>query len=108
MGLQDVELVVGRVMAPQDLELIVGRVIDIHDHPGARAPSHLLMLDLGGRGQREASVPASGYERDELAGRQVICALEHEEVRVLGAHSHAQGFVLLRPDRDVEDGSAVA
>jgi tRNA-binding EMAP/Myf-like protein len=89
-------------------ELVIGRVLAADDHPGARAPSFRLSVDLGGRGTREASVPASGYERDELVGRQVVCSLEGDEALVLGAHSHAQGVVLLRPDRDVEDGSAVA
>ncbi len=93
---------------PGRVELLVGRVVAVDDHPGARAPSYLVTVDLGGRGTRAASVPASGYERDELVGRQVICALDGDEALVLGAHSHAQGVVLLRPDRDVEDGSAVA
>jgi tRNA-binding protein len=93
---------------PSQLELVVGRVVAADDHPGARAPSYLLTIDLGGRGTREASVPASGYERDELIGRQVVCALGGDEALVLGAHSHARGVVLLRPDREVEDGSTVA
>jgi tRNA-binding EMAP/Myf-like protein len=89
-------------------ELVVGRVVAVDDHPGARAPSFLLSVDLGGRGTREASVPAAGYEREQLIGRQVVCALGDHEALVLGAHSHAQGVVLLRPDRDVEEGTAVA
>jgi tRNA-binding EMAP/Myf-like protein len=89
-------------------ELLVGRVTAADDHPGARAPSYLLTIELGGRGTREASVPAAGYEREELVGRQVVCALEGDDAIVLGAHSHAHGVVLLRPDRDVEDGSAIA
>jgi tRNA-binding protein len=92
----------------QQLELIVGRIVAADDHPGARAPSYLLTVDLGGRGTREASVPASGYGREDLIGRQVVCALDGDQALVLGAHSHAQGVVLLRPDRDVEDGSTVA
>ena len=93
---------------PGQLELVVGRVLAAEDHPGARAPSYLLTVDLGGRGRREASVPASGYDRDELVGRQVVCSLEGDDVLVLSVHSHAHGVVLLRPDRDVEDGSTVA
>jgi tRNA-binding EMAP/Myf-like protein len=93
---------------PSQLELVVGRVVAADDHPGARAPSYLLTVDLGGRGTREASIPASGYSREELVDRQVICALGGDEALVLSAHSHAQGVVLLRPDRDVEDGSTVA
>jgi tRNA-binding EMAP/Myf-like protein len=94
--------------APGQPELVVGRVREADDHPGARAPSYLLSVDLGGRGMREASVPAAGYDRDELVGRQVVCALDGDDTLVLGAHSHAQGVVLLRPDREVEDGTTVA
>jgi tRNA-binding protein len=93
---------------PAQLELVVGRVLEADDHPGARAPSYLLTVDLGGRGQRQATVPAAGYDRDELVGRQVVCALDGDDALVLGAHSHAQGVVLLRPDREVEEGSTVA
>jgi hypothetical protein len=40
-------------------------------------------------------------------GRQVVCGLRGDEVLVLAAHSHAGGVVLVRPDRDVEDGTIV-
>jgi tRNA-binding protein len=92
----------------QRIELVVGRIVDVADHPGARAPSYLLTLDLGGRGRREASVPAGDYPRDELRGRQVVCALGRNDALVLGAHSRSHGLVLLVPDRDVEDGTAVS
>jgi tRNA-binding protein len=92
----------------QQLDLVVGRVRAAKDHPGARAPSYLLTIDLGGHGIREASVPAGHYDRAALVGRQVVCAIGGDAVLVLGAHSHEQGVVLLRPDRDIEDGSPVA
>jgi tRNA-binding EMAP/Myf-like protein len=88
-------------------DLVVGRVVGAEPHPGARAPSYLLLLDLGGRGEREASVEAGGHEADELVGSQVVCALRGDDVIVLAARSHAHGSVLLRPERDVEDGTVV-
>lgn len=91
----------------QRLELTVGRVVAAEKHAGARAPSLLLTVDLGGRGPRDATV-ATSSRPDELVGRQVVCALDGEELLVLGARSHAHGLVLLRPDREVEDGSIVA
>ena len=51
-----------------------------------------------------------------MLGRQVVCVLGFEpkriagfesEVLVLGAMSEAHGVVLLRPDRDVEDGTPI-
>ena len=93
--------------ALQELELVVGRVVAAGAHPGARAPSYLLQLDLGGRGEREASVEAGNYEAAELEGTHVVCALSGDDVLVLAARSHAHGIVLLRPDRDVEPGTVV-
>lgn len=91
----------------QRLELTVGRVVVAEEHAGARAPSLRLTVDLGGRGRREATV-ATSAQPDELLGRQVVCAVDGEELLVLAARSHAHGLVLLQPDRDVEDGSIVA
>ena len=89
-------------------DLVVARVVSVEDHPGARAPSYKLTLDLGGRGRREATLPAGQYEGDELLGRQVVCHVQEEVVAVMGAHSHSRGLVLVGPQSEVEDGSAVA
>ena len=92
----------------QALDLVVGRVVAASEHPGSRAPSLLLTVDLGPRGERQASVLSPNYEPRELVGRQVVCAVGDEDAVVLGAHSHAAGIVLVAPDREVEDGTAVA
>jgi tRNA-binding EMAP/Myf-like protein len=89
-------------------ELVVGRVVAADEHAGARAPSYRLRLDLGPRGQLETSVERGSYERAELEGAQVVVALRGEEAVVLAARSHAAGVVLLRPDREVEDGTVVS
>lgn len=87
-------------------ELIVGRVLEVNDHPGARAPSYLLRVDLGGRGEREAQMERGDYAKDELEGSLVILSIDDEAI-VLAAHSHA-GLKLVRPDGDVEPGTVVA
>ena len=89
-------------------DLVVGRVVTVSQHPGARAPSYLVTVDLGGRGQRETTMPAGDYGADELEGRQVVCALDGDAVTVLAAHARGRGIVLLRTDRDVEPGTPVA
>jgi hypothetical protein len=91
----------------QELGLTVGRIVSVADHVGARAPSYLLTIDVGPQGRLECSMPRAGYEPDELEGTQVVCAPRGDELLVLSAHSHARGAVLLRPDRDVEEGSVV-
>ena len=94
--------------ALQELDLVVARVSAVAAHPGARGPSALLTLDLGGRGAREAPVPIPLDEAEALVGSQVVCALGGDDAVVLAVHPHDSGLVLLRPDREVEDGSPVA
>jgi tRNA-binding EMAP/Myf-like protein len=91
----------------QRLELTVGRVVAAEEHAGARAPSLLVTVDIGVRGRRDATL-ATRVSPDELVGRQVVCALDGDELLVLGVRSHAHGLVLLRPDREVEEGSLIA
>jgi hypothetical protein len=84
-------------------ELIVGRVLAVDDHPGARAPSFLLRVDLGGRGVRDAQMEPGDYTKDELVGTLVVVG----DGIVLAARSHA-GVRLVRPDGDVDPGTIVA
>jgi hypothetical protein len=88
-------------------ELIVGRVVSVDDHPGARGPSLLVRVDLGGRGERDAQMEPGGYAKDGLVGTLVIVSLDEEPI-VVAARSHAHGPVLVRPDGDVEPGTVVA
>jgi tRNA-binding EMAP/Myf-like protein len=89
-------------------ELLVGTVVGVDEHPGARAPSLLVTLDLGPRGRREAVLSTGAYERNELEGRQFVCRLEADGALVLGAESHAKGLVLLSPADEVEPGTVVS
>ena len=84
-------------------ELIVGRVLSVGDHPGARGPSYLVRVDLGGRGRREVQMEPGEYAKDELVGTLVVVA---DDI-ILQARSHT-GSRLVRPDGDVEPGTIVA
>ena len=81
-------------------------MISVSDHPGARGPSFLLEVDLGGRGRRQAQMEPGDYSKDELEGTLVVVSLEDEAI-ALAARSH-DGPRLLRPDGDVEPGTVVA
>ena len=89
-------------------ELLVGRVASVEEHAGARAPSYLLRLDLGPRGEVETTVERGSYERERLEDAQLVVVLQGDETLVLAARSHSAGLVLLRPDREVEDGTVVS
>ena len=88
-------------------ELVVGRIVAAAGTAGARAPSFLLTVDLGVHGRHEVILPTGSYSPADLEGAQVLCRRDAEEVVVAGAHSHGKGLVLLRPDREVEDGTVV-
>jgi drug/metabolite transporter (DMT)-like permease len=90
-----------------EVELYAGRVVSVSDHPGARGPSYLVDVDLGGRGVRQAQMEPGSYAKDELEGTLVVVSLEEGEAIVLAARSHG-GPRLLRPDGDVEPGTLVA
>ena len=87
-------------------ELIVGRVVSVSDHPGARAPSYLVRVDLGGRGERDAQMEPGDYKKDGLVGALVVVSIDDEAI-VLAARSHG-GPRLVRPDGNVEPGTLVA
>ena len=93
--------------AIQQLDLVVGRVIAAESHRGARGPSALLKLDLGGRGSAEAALPVRIDEAQSLVGAQVVCAVGPVDVAVLAVRAR-DGVVVVCPARDVEDGSPVA
>jgi hypothetical protein len=92
----------------QALDLVVARVTAAGPHPGARGHSSLLSLDLGGRGARETPAPIALEDAQELVGTQIVCALGDDDTVVLAVHPHDGGLVLIRPERDVADGSPVA
>ena len=89
-------------------ELVIGTIIGVDEHPGARAPSLLLTVDVGQYGTVEVVLPTGSYEREELEGAQVVCHRQPDAAAVVGAHSHGSGFVLLRPTSEVEPGTLVS
>jgi hypothetical protein len=89
-------------------ELVVGTIVRVAEHPGARAPSLLLTIDLGPHGVEEAVLPTGSYEPNELQGTQIVCHRASEGAVPVGAHSHGKGFVLLQPVNDVEPGTLVS
>ena len=89
------------------MDLIVGRVIEASDHPGARAPSYLLRLDVGARGVIDAQMEPGSHSKDALLWTFVVVSVDDEAI-VVCARSHGRGPVLVRPDEDVEPGTIVA
>ena len=99
------------------LRITVGVVTEVENFPEAKVPAYKLTINFGPDiGTRRSSAQLTHHAKEELLGRQVVCVLGFEpkriagfpsEVLVLGAYSAEHGVVLLRPDRDVEPGSAI-
>ncbi len=100
------------------LDLRVGRVISAEPLKGARIPAYWMRIDLGDAGIRTTSARLTRrYRPEDLVGRLVvvvnnfppkIIAGKRSEVLVLGAIPEEGDVVLLRPDEEVEPGTAVA
>ena len=99
------------------LRITVGVITDVEDFPEARVPAYKLTIDFGPEiGMKRSSAQLTHYAKEDVHGHQVVCVLGFEpkriagfpsEVLVLGAYSAEHGVVLLRPNRDVEPGSAI-
>jgi hypothetical protein len=89
-------------------ELVVGTIVAVDEHPGARAPSLLLTVDLGTYGRHELVLSTGTLEAGALEGTQLLCRREADSPAVVAAHSHGKGLVLLRPDEQVEPGTLVS
>ena len=92
-------------------------ITDVEDFPEARVPAYKLTMDFGPEiGTKRSGAQLTHYAKEDMLGRHVVCVLGFDpkriagfpsEVLVLGAYSAEHGVVLLRPDREVERGSAI-
>ena len=108
-------------MDPRDaletLDLRVGKILRAELNPRARKPSYKLWIDFGPLGEKTSSAQLTSlYRPEELAGRQVIAAVNlgsrniagfMSEVLVLGVPSAAGEVVLLAAEREVPLGGRV-
>jgi tRNA-binding protein len=95
--------------------LRAGTIRRVESFPEARKPAYKLWIDFGQFGIKSSSAQLTSlYARDELLGRQVICATGLGSKRVAGFRSEVlvTGFVrqdgaivLAAPERAVADGS---
>jgi tRNA-binding protein len=99
------------------VDMRVGTVVRAEPFPEARKPAYKLWINLGPLGERQSSARITDHYRPEdLVGRQVVCVVNFppkrigpfvSEVLVLGAYVDGEEVVLLRPDRDVRQGSRI-
>lgn len=97
------------------VEMRVGRIIEVQDIPGSRKLLKL-KVDFGEAGVKQAVAGLKGvYSPESLAGKQYVFVTnlkpkklmgELAEVMILAAVS-GDDIVLIKPERDVNNGAAV-
>lgn len=99
------------------LELRVGTVDEVKEFPEAKKPAFILKIDFGQFGKKYSSARITDrYSPGSLIGKQVICAMNlpplkmghfTSEVLVLGVKDDEGKTVLLRPEKDIQNGTQV-
>lgn len=80
------------------LDLRVGVVTDVAAFPEARKPAWKLTVDLGPLGERRTSAQLTNYDRSELLGRRVVCAVNLGTRRIADFTSELLVLAGLEPD----------
>ena len=96
------------------LELRVANVLEAREHPNANRLL-LLQIQVGDVKKQIVAGIKGHYELDELVGRQIVVVNNLERAMIRGeesegmllAASDGDAVVLLRPDRDVENGAGI-
>ena len=98
----------------QTVEIRVGTVRDVQPFPQARKPAYQLTIDFGPYGTKRSSAQLTAlYQPDDLLHKQVIAVTNFppkqianffSECLVLGVVGAAGEVVLLRPEREVDNG----
>ena len=101
----------------EKLELRVGTIRKAENFPKAKKPAYKLRIDFGSFGRKWSSAQITeNYSLIALVGRRIIAAMNlgnkvigtfKSEVLVMGAEDNNGNIVLIKPDRDIENGSVV-
>lgn len=99
----------------EKVEMRVGTIVEVTDFPKAKNPAFQLKVDFGEAiGIRKTSAQITKrYSKEELLGKQIIAVVNFpkkqianfmSECLVLGVVGADKDVVLLKPDKEVENG----
>lgn len=101
----------------EKIDIRVGTITAVNDFPNARKPSYQLTIDFGELGIKRSSAQVTKlYNKEELAGRQVIAVVNFpvkqianffSECLVLGVYNENNDVVLLQPSLTVKNGCKI-
>ena len=100
------------------IDMRVGTILKAEEFPEAKKPAYILTIDFGPEiGIKKSSAQITAlYNKKRLKGEQVIAVVNFppkqigpfmSECLVMGLYNEQENVVLLRPQREVMNGSKV-
>ncbi len=101
----------------EKIEIKTGTIIAVEDFPKAKKPAYKLKIDFGKYGIKQSSAQITDhYTKEELAGKQIVAVINFppkqiadffSECLVLGVYDENNQVILLRPDKQVQNGQTI-
>ncbi|OIR01180.1 tRNA-binding protein YgjH [mine drainage metagenome] len=101
----------------EKIEIKTGTIIDADDFPKAKKQAYKLKIDFGKYGIKQSSAQITDhYSKDELMGKQIVAVVNFppkqiadffSECLVLGVYDENNQVILLRPDKQVQNGLTI-
>lgn len=101
----------------EKINICAGTIIEAADFSNARKPAYQLSIDFGPLGIKQSSAQITHhYNKEELIGKQVVAVLNFpvkqiatffSECLVLGVYDPEGNVVLLKPDKEVQNGGKI-
>ena len=98
----------------EKIDIRVGTITEVTDFPKAKKPAWQITVDFGELGIKRSSAQIKTfYNKEDLLGKQVVAIVNFppkqianffSECLVLGVYTDKKEVVLLRPERQVENG----
>jgi len=101
----------------EKINIQTGTIVEIDDFPKARKPAYKLKIDFGKSGIKQSSAQITKhYTKEQLIGQQVVAVVNFppkqiadffSECLVLGVYDENNDVILLKPERNVDNGSKI-
>lgn len=99
----------------EKVDIRCGTIVEVNDFPKAKKPAWQLSIDFGELGIKQSSAQITAhYSKADLMGKQVFAVVNFppkqianffSECLVLGLADEHGEIVLVKPDREVANGS---
>lgn len=101
----------------QEVDIRIGTIISVEPFPEAEKSAYKLKVDFGALGEKMSSAQITArYSLDDLQGKKVLAVVNFptkkiagfkSEVLILGVPNEEKEIVLLTPEAELPNGSAV-